>query len=169
MKIALAIIIVVALAGGCFWLTRYLATDKPEQVTSDFISLNVLCNGEKQCVYQGQDLNINLIITNTSDDSIALPMTYLSQRGPSITLVNNDTEKRITLPTGPDDRSLLSDQRIVGAGQTARLSWLLKNADIREVAGDTVNIIANVSLPTTVYHDGTSTEEATNSSFSITH
>lgn len=169
MKVFIAIIILIALAGGCYWLTRYLTTDQDPIVVSDFISMNVFCNGEKQCVYQGEDLNINVIITNITTEPIALPMTYLRERGPRITLVNNDTEKEVVLPSGPDQQNLLSDQTTIGPNQTARLSWVLKNSDVKQVGGDAINIIANVTLSTPVYHNAGTTQETSRSSFTITH
>lgn len=169
MKVIITILIVTALAGGCYWLTRYLTKDQDTTVGSDLISINVLCNGEKQCVYQGQDLNINIIITNISNDSISLPVAYLGQLGPRITLINNDTGKELIIPTGPSQQSLLDDRTVISPGQTARLSWILKNSDILQVAGDAINILANVTLSTPVYNSTGSTQETGRSSFTITH
>lgn len=169
MKIITILFLLIVLGLGGFWLyERYLKIDS-DLPSSDYFSINAYCNGEKQCVYNGRDIDVNIVITNISSESIEMPIRFLEQRGPMITLINSDTERKLILPTNPPNGDLLNNRSVIGPGQTARLSWVITDREIREVAGDAVNITVNVQIQSPVHSNNLTAEETASSSFIITH
>ncbi len=138
-------------------------------MNNQLISINALCNGKKECVYVGEELAVNVVITNIHSEPIEVPIKFLQQRGPSITLINEGTEQELVLPTNPANPELINDRITIQPNGTSRISWIIHDDEIRSVGGDTVDINVEVTLASPIYRGGVITEVITESNFKITH
>ncbi|HMR55173.1 MAG TPA: hypothetical protein PKD34_01105 [Candidatus Doudnabacteria bacterium] len=168
MKHLFIILIIIIVAVGLFWLYRYINSEA-ETMTNDLISINTLCNGKKECVYDGKELTINVVITNIHSELIEIPIKYLQQKGPSITLINEGTEQELNLPTNLADPTLLSDRITIQPNGTTRISWIIHDEEVRSVGGGTVDITAKVTITSPIYRGGVISEVTSESDFKITH
>jgi hypothetical protein len=169
MKKLLIILILILIAGGAILFWHYWINQPTPEVSNSLFSITALCNGQKECVYQDQDLGINVIITNISEEPISLPMEFLQKQGPNITLTSTDTEQTFTLPTQLADPQLLTNLTTIPANQTARLSWVVHPEEIKQIGGDVSNVIGQVTITTTVEHAGQTMQASSSSNFTITH
>ncbi|HMQ01467.1 MAG TPA: hypothetical protein PKD79_00120 [Candidatus Doudnabacteria bacterium] len=168
MKLVIIIGVTILVALGAIWFITKSPAQNLES-TNRWFSVNVLCEGKKTCLYRGRDIDINIILTNISTEPISIPAKLLEQRGPSITLINLDTQQKQVLRTQPSDQNLLTDLIRLEPGQTTRITWVIPASELRTVGGEAVNIQAWVSILSPVLVGGVSNDYTASSSIEIIH
>ena len=60
---------------------------------TDPMSISAECRDNKQCVYQGREIIIDVILKNNSGMDIGVPVDFINAVGPYCTLVDNLKKK----------------------------------------------------------------------------
>ncbi len=57
-------------------------------MTNDSLRITAQCKGNDQCLFDGDDMFLVINITNTQQDEIEFPLTYLQKTGPVVKLID---------------------------------------------------------------------------------
>lgn len=148
MKIIIGLILLASVIGLLAWRIQMHNTNRiPEDGQ---ISITAFCDGKNPCQFTGQDLNLSLQISNTSDQAISLPLQFLQQRGPSIRLINRQTGQDLVLPTNPANADLMQNYQTIQPGEYANLDWIITSAEIEQLANAAAEINAEITVSTPV-------------------
>ena len=117
-------------------------SDEPLQVTAR-------CMDNPGCVFSGGDMRIEILISNTSGDTVGYPLAYMEKRGPTIMLHNpasgRSQPQRISLA----DRALRSVFTGIAPGQSIALDDVVKASQLRQF-GEQVDVTAEIGVSTTI-------------------
>ncbi len=166
MSIVIASVLLLSLIGLITW--KMQVNQNNSKVINNDITITALCNGQNICKFIGQDITLNVQITNTSGQPISIPLQFLQQRGPSIRLINQQTNQDLVLPTNPANQDLLNDYTTLQPQESAKLDWVITTSEISQLGIEQAGIKAEISI-STPYQSGSNQKEAmTTTIFQIT-
>ncbi|WBS04784.1 hypothetical protein OU994_11135 [Pseudoduganella sp. SL102] len=96
------------------------------------------------CVFSGENLTIDIIIKNTSTEDIGYPLEFVTQRGPSIKLIDNKSGKERPLRTNLAPRRLLEEFTIIKPGDSIALDAIISQHTILALSPEQVDLTAEV-------------------------
>ena len=117
-------------------------SDEPLQVTAR-------CMDNPGCVFSGGDMRIEILISNTSGDTVGYPLAYMEKRGPTIMLHNpasgRSQPQRISLA----DRALRSVFTPIAPGRSIALHDVIRASQLRQF-GQNVEVTAEIGVSSTI-------------------
>ncbi|MGK5027567.1 hypothetical protein [Janthinobacterium sp. RB2R34] len=117
-------------------------SDAPLQVTAR-------CIDHPGCVFTGEDMRIEILITNTSNYMVGYPLAYMERRGPTIMLRDpasgRSQPQRISLA----DRALRSTLTPIAPGQSVKLDDVIRASQLRQF-GVAVDVTAEIGVSATI-------------------
>lgn len=122
------------------------AQTKENRVTLQPLAIHANCGGSTRCVFDGEDLVIQIAIVNHGPKPIGFPLVYQQTRGPSIRLVDMRTKANSILRTNPVDPALENEFTQIGPSESATLAWVIKTSEIQQFGKTEIDLSAEISL-----------------------
>jgi|HubBroStandDraft_1064217.scaffolds.fasta_scaffold56984_1 hypothetical protein len=122
------------------------AQTKDSPMTNQLLTLTVKCKGNDRCLYDGQDMPLEIHITNKQPVVVGFPLEYRQKTGPSIRLMDTRTKADAYLKTNLASFSLRDKFTQIPPGESVVLRWVITSGEIEQFVGNTVDISAEVSL-----------------------
>lgn len=138
MHYSVAIALLVALVAN--------AQTKEKPVTNQPLAIHAKCRGRDQCVFDGQDLFIDIAIVNNGTVPVGFPLAYRQKTGPYIRLVDRRTKAESTLHTNPVNPALANEFTNIPAGKSVIIEWVIKPAEIQQFARPDVEIDVSAEI-----------------------
>ncbi len=113
------------------------------------IQLSAHCLGAEPCRFNGERLEIELVVHNSGDEPIQFPVDYYLNRGPVVKLVDNHSGKERSLSRGPSNLALMEKMQQLQPGQSVRIPCEIFAADIERFALRPIDLNAVLSVTPT--------------------
>lgn len=117
-------------------------SDQPLQVSAR-------CIDNPGCVFAGEDLRIEIVISNTSAQMAGYPLAYMKRRGPTVILRDpvsgRSQPQRISLA----DRALRSVFTAIAPGQSIALDDVVRASQLRQF-GQKIDLTAEIGVSATI-------------------
>ena len=113
---------------------------------SQALTIKAKCKERDRCLFEGQDLLVDIYITNQESVPIGYPLAYRQKTGPAIRLINPYTKAEAYLKTNLADPALRENFTEIPPGGSVVLEWAITNEEVKQLAGPTVDLIAEVTL-----------------------
>ena len=117
-------------------------SDQPLQVSAR-------CTDNPGCIFTGEDLQIDILITNTSDKMVGYPLAYMKKRGPTIMLRDpasgRSQPQRISLA----DHALRSVFTPIAPGQSITLGDVIRASQLKQF-GEHIDVMAEIGVSATI-------------------
>jgi hypothetical protein len=110
------------------------------------LTIKAKCKGNDQCLFEGQDLFLQITITNQQPVAIGYPLAYRQKTGPTIRLVDERTKAEAYLKTNLADPDLRQNFTEIPPGESVVLEWVITSGEIEQFARPTVDISAEITL-----------------------
>ena len=130
------------------------ASAKQEEAPVPPLTITVTCKDNPSCVFQGEDLFLDIAITNTTAGTIGFPLAFIQKTGPSIRLINRRTGQETNLRTTAADFALKDDLTPVAPGRAVTLAWLITVFELRQMGGADVDLLAEVTVSARIAVNG---------------
>jgi hypothetical protein len=121
------------------------AKERAMEYDPDF-SVNVVCRDNPKCVFTHRDLHFDVVIKNNKEATIQLPLEFMRNVGPMLTLHDNRSRRSKTIPLGMPDAALLSNLTIVGPGQSVSIPCYIGAANLERMGGTAADVTAVVKI-----------------------
>jgi hypothetical protein len=118
------------------------------------LNITVNCKGNEQCLFNGEDLFIDIIITNKHKSAIGYPLEFIRTSGPSIRLIDTHTRKESYVPIGPPDPDLQKKFTMIQPGKSLTLEWVIGRNSLKQLGGPYVDVSAEITLADIILVDG---------------
>lgn len=115
-------------------------------MSSQLLSVQVTCKEKTECLFDGQDMPIDIAIRNVSPFSIGLPQQYMQEKGPYLTLIDKETQAKAVLKTGLPKFALKKVFTTIKPGEVIHLSSILKAQEITEFRLKLIDVTALIEL-----------------------
>lgn len=116
--------------------------DQPLQVSAR-------CIDNPGCVFAGEDIRIDIVIANTSEQMAGYPLAYMKRRGPTVMLSDpasgRSQPQRISLA----DRALRSVFTPIAPGQSVALDDVILASALRQF-GEKIDVRAEIGVSATI-------------------
>lgn len=114
-------------------------------VRPDF-SVNVVCRDNPKCVFTHRDLHFDVVIKNNKEATIQLPLEFMRNVGPMLTLHDNRSKRSKTIPLGMPDAALLSNLTVVGPGQSVSIPCHIGAETLERMGGTAADVTAVIKV-----------------------
>lgn len=98
------------------------------------IELHARCIDDAHCRFLGEDVRVELELRNGGRNNVALPVAFLSKRGPAVRLVDRHSGKEKQLRRTPVDGLMLNDLQTLAPGESVRFTWPITLKEITDFA-----------------------------------
>jgi hypothetical protein len=104
-------------------------------MTDKILQVAISCRDNPECVFNRDDILLDIVVTNTADHDIGLPLAYLRRKGIYCLIFDKRTNKKMEMGTSLTPLSLQREFVRVSPGQQIKLSHKL-GADMIRSIGD---------------------------------
>lgn len=131
------------------------------------ISVAVECDGATTCVYKKDDVHFTISIRNIAGQDIAFPFEYIKKAGPIIKLVDSRTGQESYLKRNLADRELMKRLTSFLPSGHQSFEWVITPTELEQFGHETVDVVAEVSISTSVLVHGKTVEQVASVSMPI--
>jgi len=121
-----------------------LVKDKP--MTNELLTVTAKCRENDQCLFEGQDMFLDISITNNSEKAIGFPLAYLQKTGPIIRLIDTRTKVETNLKTSLADFDLREEFTLIQPGKAVLVEWVISSYELQQFGGDFVDISVEITV-----------------------
>ena len=143
-----------AMALGLGLLLMGCASGKEREVLAQPLTITVTCKDNPSCVFQGEDLFLEIAVTNPTASPVGFPLAFVQKTGPSIRLINRRTGQETNLRTSLADLALRDELTPVAPGRAVTIAWLITVFELRHMGGADVDLLAEVTVSAGIARDG---------------
>ena len=118
-----------------------------------YLSVLLQCPDQPDCVFDGNDMAIKVTIRNISSSVIKIPFSYIRRIGPVGKLIDNTTQREISLQSGMADHSLANTFTDMMPGDSLETNSILYIEQILFFKQEHVDITAKVGLKGKIWID----------------
>lgn len=104
-------------------------------MTDRILQVAISCRDNPECVFNRDDILLDIVVTNTADHDIGLPLAYLRRKGIYCLIFDKRTNKKMEMGTSLTPLPLQREFVRVSPGQQIKLSHKL-GADMIRSIGD---------------------------------
>jgi len=106
------------------------------------LTVVVSCRGNPECRYWGEDMFVDIDITNTGRVDVEFPLAFARKSGPYVTLINTRTGVETYLRRNLADPDLMTDFVRIRPGDSVSMEWVITSAELEEFGGRSVDLSA---------------------------
>lgn len=110
------------------------------------LDIKVKCQGDNQCLFEGEDLLLDIIITNNQNEVIGFPLEYMRERGPAIKLIDSRTKAEQSLMTKLADWELKEKFTLIKPGESLSISWIIFSSEIQYFGINNLDLSAVITI-----------------------
>jgi len=108
------------------------------------LAISAKCRGNAPCLFEGQDMFLEIRITNNHDEQIGFPLGFVQKTGPTIRLVDLRTKAETYLRTNLASFDLREKFTQIQPGESVVLEWVITGDELKQFGGHNVDVSAEI-------------------------
>lgn len=129
----------IAMSGGS-------STENPVMDANPVFNVTIACRDDARCIFRHEDVYFNIIIKNVNDTAIKIPLDFIRDSGPDVTLHDNRLKRSEIVPSNMRKEDLLTNLTVLGPGQSVSIPWSISGAQLEEWGGADVDVTAEIEV-----------------------
>lgn len=122
-------------------------------MNSEPLAVSVKCRGNDECLFDGKDIFIDIVISNNEQSTVGFPLEYLKHKGPIIKLIDTRSKAETFLPTHIADWDLKEDFTQIKQGGSVSIEWVITAGELSKFGSD-VDLYAEVTIMAEILVNG---------------
>ena len=135
-------------------LSTAVASSSEVAMANPLLLLTATCQGKDVCTFDGNDLAIEIRLTNKDSTAIGFPLAYRRKTGPIIKLIDPRTKAETNLKNNLADLDLRSEFTKIAPGESVSLRWVITADEVQQFGSRPLDIIAEITIAAMVQWDG---------------
>ena len=123
-------------------------------MTNQLLTISAKCRGNDQCLFEGQDMFLDISITNNQKIEIGFPLAYLQETGPIIRLIDTRTKAETYIRTNLGDFDLREKFTLIQPGKSVDLEWVISSYELQQFGGGYVDLSAEITVDAVIQVSG---------------
>jgi hypothetical protein len=119
-------------------------------MSEPLLKVEATCRDNATCAFRGEDLFVDVRVTNTQSRQIGFPVDYVQTTGPTIRLVDTRTQAETYLRTNPASTELREKLTSISPGESATVEWVITAYELEQLSGRVVDVTAEITLSVNV-------------------
>ena len=125
--------------------------------SSVILSVKAACRNNEACLFTGEDMFLDIKISNNADAEVGFPLEFIRSKGPIVRLIDTRTKKETFIPTQPPNGELLEKYTTIAPNQSVNLEWVITAEEITQFGSD-VDLTMEVTIMADVLYKGKKVE-----------
>lgn len=130
--------------------------EKP--MTTPPLAINVTCKDNDECLFRGEDIYLDIDISNKHDTRIGVPLAFIQKTGPVVRLLDSRSGKESYVPKKLASFDLKNEITWIEPGQSVQLAYMVSSNELRQFDTRYVNVELEVTVMLECQIDGTATD-----------
>jgi len=127
-------------------------------MTNPRLAITATCKENPQCLFKGEDVFMDIKITNTQKVSVEFPFDYIQKTGPTIRLIDTRTKKETYLRKNLADFDLKERFTLIKPGESIILEWVISPYELQQFGLEHVDVIAEITVMASIRTQGETVE-----------
>ncbi len=123
-------------------------------VSNSLLIVDAKCRSNAECLFEGQDIFLDISITNNQKTEIGFPLSFLRKTGPVIRLIDTHTKADNYLKNNLADLDLQRKFTFIRPGESVELEWVVTGDELRAFGGRFVDVSAEITVMAKVQLSG---------------
>lgn len=116
------------------------------EMNGKLLEISVKCKDDPKCEFKGEDIFLEIFVTNRSNGDVGYPLEFAKERGPSVTLIDTETKHESQLSTHLADWDLKTEFTVIKPGESVKIDWVVTEDELKQFGGKYVDLTLEVSL-----------------------
>jgi hypothetical protein len=134
----LMLLSVIAQANDC-------SQKKEKKMNNQPLVVKVNCRANEQCLFEGKDMFLDIVIYNNGETVVGFPLEYVKQKSPVVKLVDTRTKAETFIPTHIASWDLKEKFTPIKPGESVTTEWIITADELRQFGAD-VDLSAEVTI-----------------------
>lgn len=130
----------------CLFLAQAGLSNLGSNTAIQPLIISVRCRDNPSCIFEQNDVIVEMTITNATDHEIGLPLEYLRKKGLHCYLTDNESGKMITLNMSLTPASIKRRFVKLNAGESTTISRTIDAGLILSIRKTNINLIVHVGI-----------------------
>ncbi|EIX9110111.1 MULTISPECIES: hypothetical protein [Klebsiella] len=133
--------------------TAISIAERPKIAENDFFTISVSCNGQRECIYNGQsEIPVVVSLRNIYSKGFYISLGYIKKTEPSVKLTDRDNKKIMLLKPNLVSWDLKKRIVYIPERKNVEFTWALLDRDISPFINDgAINVDADFKIRTKIY------------------
>jgi len=142
------------IAISLFALLWFCGPKKDIPMTNDLLLVTAKCRANDQCRFEGQNMFLDVTLTNNQKGEVGLPLEYVRKAGPIIKLTDARSKAETYLKSNLADPSLRNNLTMLQPGKSVVVEWVITSDELRHFGGTYVDLFAELTVMAEVHAGG---------------
>lgn len=126
--------------------TPYCSEKKENPMSDKPLAVEVKCKNNPGCLYDGEDVFIEIYIVNKSDSEVGFPLEFAKHKGPGVRLIDTETRNEGFLSTHLADWNLKHDFVPIKPKASASFEWVITAEELAQFGHKYVDLTVEISI-----------------------
>ncbi|HCA59613.1 MAG TPA: hypothetical protein DEP46_16720 [Blastocatellia bacterium] len=132
----------------------YCAPKKEKPMSDHSISIEVKCKNNPGCLFDGEDIFIEIFIINKGSSDVGYPLEFAKEKGPSVRLIDTETKNESSLSTHLADWDLKEEFTTIKPGASVSFEWVITDEELKQFGHKYVDLTVEVGLADSIRYKG---------------
>ena len=115
-------------------------------MTNQLLNMACKCRANDPCLFEGQDMFVDISITNAQDTEVGFPLEYVQRSGPIVRLIDTRTKAVTSLKPNLADPDLKKNIVRIHPGGSVNVEWVITSDEIQQFEGPYVDLSAEFTV-----------------------
>ena len=117
-------------------------------MTNQILTITCQCKRNSQFQFDGQDIFLEITITNNLRVDVGFPLSFIQKTGPVIKLIDTRTKMENNLKKNLADFELRQKYTYIQPGQSVNIQWVITGDELKQFGGNPVDVVAEITIMT---------------------
>ncbi len=129
-------------------LSSTLFQTEPGNITMNEspITISVVCVGNPRCIFDGNDIPLQITVKNSSKKNVGFSVEYLTQKGPNVQLTDRISSESLWLRVSKPPAEIADKFDIIAPNDSFELETTVTASEIRSFRHEMVDLDINVVI-----------------------
>ena len=109
---------------------EFCRQNKDVPMNDQLLTVSVKCKDNPECLFEGEDIFLEIKITNRHNAVVEFPLEYVKDKGPVIKMIDTRTKREIYIPTHPADPELINKYTGIRPGESVVIEYVIYKTEL---------------------------------------
>jgi hypothetical protein len=122
-------------------------------MTKPLLTVAARCRANEQCLFEGQEMFVDIAITNNQETEVGFPLEFVQKNGPIVKLTDTRTKAETYLQRNLADPNLQRKLTMIQPGKSVQMEWVITGDELMRFGTD-VDVSAEFAVTADVHVSG---------------
>jgi hypothetical protein len=126
--------------------TNTLGKKQDKTMNDQLLIITAKCKENEKCLFKGEDLFLDIKVTNNQNTVIDFPLEFIRKSGPLIKLTDIRTQTETYLKPNLADQKLREKFTPIPISGSVSVEWVIMSEELKQFGNDYVDVSAEIII-----------------------